>query len=153
MRKRGAHFRRRIDPAAGLQAIAMQHPLDTTQKTDLGVALRVSLEALRTGRATEQEFHTLAAAINVSLVLCERGTGNEYEATIKGAQEGLLRLWQRGQHTGRWVMDGPGLHHAMQCIDLHEAQIAIVSRQEAADAMREVKRRIQRGDVFEEQRA
>lgn len=152
MRKRGARFQRRLDPRAGLQAIAMQHPLDTTQKADLGVALRVSLEALRTGRATEQEFHTLAAAVNVSLVLCERNIGAEYLPVIKDAQQGLLRLWQRGKATGRWLMDGPGLNHAMQAIDLHEAQLATVSRKEAADAMVEVKRRVVRGDVFEEQR-
>ena len=54
MRKRGKSFSRRIDPRASMQAIAMQRPLDAEQKTDLGVALRVSLEAPRTGRATER---------------------------------------------------------------------------------------------------
>lgn len=153
MRKRGAHFHRRVDPRASMQAIAMQRPLDAEQKTDLGVALRVSLEALRTGRATEQEFHTLAACINVSLVLCERDIGAEHMPTIKRAQQALLRLWSRGKASGRWVMDGPGLVSIVEGVDLHEAQLANVARSEAADAMREVRRRIQRGDIFETQKA
>jgi len=151
MRKRGAHFARRIDPRASLAAIAMHHPLDTAQKADLGVALRVSLEALRTGRATEQEFHTLAACINVSLVLCERDIGAEHMPAIKRAQDALLRLWSRGKASARWVADGPGLISIVDGVDLHEAQLATVSRKEAADAMREVRRRIDRGDIFETQ--
>lgn len=149
MRKRGKSFVRRLDQHAAFRAIAMQHGLDQTQQNDLGVALRVSLEALRTGLATEQEFHTLAACINVSLVLCERGAGGEHMPIVKAAQDALLRLWDRGKKTGRWVLDGPGYREIAEGVDLHEAQLAAVPRIAAAEAMREVKRRIERGDVFE----
>lgn len=149
MRKRGRSFARRVDPHAALHAIAMQHGLDVTQQNDLGVALRVSLEALRTGRGTEQEFHTLAAAVNVSLVLCERNAGAEYMGHVKDAQDALLRLWDRGKKTGRWVLDGPGYAAISGAVELHEAQLAAVPRSAAAEAMREVKRRIERGDVFD----
>lgn len=153
MRKRGAHFKRRIDPRAGLHAIAMQHGLDDAQQADLGVALRVNLEALRTGQADEAAFHTLAAAVNVSLVLCERGVGADHLPAIKRAQEGMLRLWTRAKQTGRWVFDGGGWHDTAHAIDLHEAQLAAVSRKAASEAMREVMRRINSGNIFEEQRA
>ncbi len=149
MRKRGAHFKRRIDPHAGLQAIAMQHQLDHSQKQTIGLALRTLLEALRLGKADEHAFHNLAAAVNVSLVLCERGIGEEYLDLVKRAQDALLRLYQRGRQSGRWVMDGPGLNDLREAIDLHEQHLALVSRAEAANAMREVMRRINRGDVFE----
>ncbi|MCK9386111.1 MAG: hypothetical protein M0Q15_15990 [Nevskia sp.] len=152
MKKRGAHFTRRIDPQAGLHAISMLHRLNATQQADLGVALRFSLESIRTGRATEQEFHTLAACINVSLVLCERGVAADYLPAVKLAQAGLLRLLKRGRESGRWVFDGPGMQDVLHGIELHEAQLAFVTRKEAAEAMREVMRRIDRGDVFEEQR-
>lgn len=153
MRKRGAHFQRRIDPGAGLQAIAMQHRLDAEQQADMGVALRVNLEALRTGQADETAFHTIAAAINVSLVLCERDVGADYLPAIKRAQDGMLRLWTRAKQTGRWVFDGSGWHDTAHAIDLHEAQLAVVSRKSASAAMREVMRRIHNGNIFDEQRA
>ena len=152
MRKRGARFHRRIDPCAGLHAISMQHALDASQKTDLGCALHVSLEALRTGQASEQEFHTLAAAVNVSLVLCERDIGNEHLPAIKQAQASLLRLLERGRTTGRWLFDGQAWKECSHAIAIHEAQLASVSRQQAANAMREVVRRIDNGNVFDEVR-
>lgn len=153
MRKRGAHFNRRSDPHAGLHALAMNRPLDAAQKADESIALRVSLEALRTGMADESAFHTITAAINVSLVLCEWGVGADYEADIKQAQAALLRVWTRSQKTGRWLFDGAGWQRVLHAVDLHEAQLASISRREASEAMREVIRRIDQGNVFEEQRA
>lgn len=153
MRKRGAHFQRRIDPHAGLHAIAMNRPLDDSQKTDESIALRVSLEALRTGMADESAFHTITAAINVSLVLCERGVGADYLPSIKQAQDALLRVWTRSEKSGRWLFDGPGWQRVLHAVDLHEAQLASISRREASEAMREVIRRIHQGHVFEEQSA
>jgi hypothetical protein len=152
MKKKGKTFVRRIDPAAGFRAVAMNHGIDSTQQADLGVALRVSLELLRTGKAAEQEFHTLAACINVSLVLAERGIGEDHMQIVKLAQDGLLRLLMRGKQTGRWLLDGPAYAAIRDGVELHEGQLAAVSRREAADAMREVMRRIDRGDVFSEQR-
>lgn len=153
MRKRGAHFHRRIDPHAGLHALAMNRPLDASQKTDESLTLRLHLEALRTGRADESAFQSITAAVNVSLILCERGHGKDYEPDIKQALESLLRVWQRAQKSGRWLFDGAGWQDVNRAIDIHEAQLARVSRREASDAMREVIRRINQGHIFEEQRA
>lgn len=149
MRKRGARFIRRIDPQAGLHAIVMLHQLDHSQKQTIGLALRTMLEALRLGKADEHAFHNLAAAVNVSLVLCERGVGEDYLPLVKRAQDALLRLFERGRKSRRWVMDGPGLNDLREAIDLHEQQLALVPRAEAANAMREVMRRIRQGNVFE----
>ena len=152
MRKRGRQFSRRIDPHAGLHAIAMQHPLDASQKTDESIALRANLEALRLGHGGESAFHTITAAVNVSMVLCERGHGAEYLPAILQAQDSLLRVWQRSQQCGKFLFDGDGWQQVKHAIDIHEAQLANVVRQEATDAMREVMRRIDRGLVCEAQR-
>ena len=151
MRKRGAHFTKRIDPHAGLHALAMNRPLDASQKTDESIGLRVSLEALRTGSAGESAFHAIVAAVNVSMVLCERGHGVHYMPDILQAQTSLLRVWQRAQKSGRWLFDGPGWQHVNHAIDIHEAQLADISRRDASEAWREVVLRIKRGHVFEEQ--
>lgn len=153
MRKRGAHFHRHIDPHAGLHAIAMNRPLDASQKTDESLALRVSLEALRTGRNVEAAFHAITAAVNVSMVLCERKVGPEHLPAILHAQDSLLRVWQRAQQTGKWLFDGPGWQRVLHAIDLHEAQLATISRREASEALYEVIRRINQGLVCEAQRA
>lgn len=63
MRKRGAHFTRRVDPLAAFRSADRQHPLDSGQKLQLGVVLRTHLEALRTGKADATAFHNLTPSM------------------------------------------------------------------------------------------
>jgi len=152
MRKQGAQFTRRIDPMAAFRSAGRQHPLDTSQKIRLGVALRTHLEALRTGKADEYAFHNLANAVNTSMVLAENGgLGYEYDDLIGGAQEALIQLKANGNHKGRWLLDGPGLNAVNQWLGVYEAQLEIVSQQEAMNALNEVVRRVSIGQVFEDQ--
>lgn len=151
MRKKGKSFARRVDPLAAFKSADRQHPLDSGQKLQLGVVLRTHLEALRTGHATEAAFHNLASAVNVSMVMAENGgPGSEYSAVIGAAQEAMIRLKVNGNHKGRWLMDGPGLRTAMQWMAIYDAQLEIVSQQEAMNALDEVAKRVRRGLVFED---
>lgn len=154
MRKRGAHFTRRIDPMAAFRSAGRQHPLDMSQKIHLGVALRTHLEALRTGKADAYAFHNLANAVNTSMVMAENGgPGSEYDELIGAAQEALIQLKANGNHKGRWLLDGPNLNAVKAWLSVYEAQLEIVSQQEAMNALNEVVRRIRIGQIFEEQGA
>lgn len=149
MRKRGRSFTRRVDPNAAFHAVAMQHGLDVTQQNDLGVALRVSLEALRIGRGTEQEFHTLAAAVNVSLILCERDVGAEHIGIVYAVQEALMEIKARHARTGKWGFSGPEMQAINDAATLHEQQIASVPRVACRDALFEARRRAAQGHILE----
>lgn len=152
MRKKGKSFSRHIDKLAAFRSAGRQHPLDVSQKVRLGVALRMHLEALRTGKADEYAFHNLANAINTSMVLAENGgPGSEYDELIGGAQEALIQLKANGNHKGRWLLDGPNLNAVKAWLSVYEAQLEIVSQQEAMNALDEVVRRVKRGQVFEDQ--
>lgn len=152
MRKQGAHFTRHTDPLAAFRAAGRQHPLDTSQKLRLGVALRTHLEALRTGKADQYAFHNLANAVNTSMVLAENGgPGFEYDDLIGGAQDAMIRLKTNGNIKGRWLLGGPGLNAITAWLEVYEAQLEIVSKQEAMNALDEVGRRVARGQVFEDQ--
>ena len=150
MRKRGAHFKNkgRRDPGAWLQAIGMQQPLTQEQIDDLGLAVHLAIERLRTGNPIEGDWHTLAAAVNVSMVLCERGVGAEYLPDIIKAQDALLRVWDRFGATGRWGFDGPAYTALTRAVEIHEAHAAAITRDGARAAMLEVRRRAARGDVL-----
>lgn len=148
MRKRGKHFVRRVDPGAGLHAIAMQHGMAADQLLDLGMAIHTSIERMRTGLGIEQDFHTLAAMVNVSLILCERDIGGEYLGLVQVAQDALIDALERGRRTGRWGFSGSGLQSINAAAELHEQQIAIVPRADCRDAMMECQRRMLRGDVL-----
>lgn len=152
MRKRGKQFSRRVDKFAAFRAADRQHPLDATQKRTLGVALRTHLEALRTGRADAYAFHNLANAVNTSMVMAERGLGEQFGEQIGGAQQAMIRLHTNG-HRGRWLLDGPSLNALKAWLEVYEAQLDVASQQEAIEALEEVHRRIARGQVFEDQRS
>ena len=149
MRKRGSRRHRPAEPGAFLRAIGLQHGLDGAQQRDLTLGVRTSLLALSRGAGLENHVHTLASAINVALVLTERGTGLEFQADIIAAQEALVRTIERGRCTGRWGMDGPALVAIGRALDVYEAQLAAVPCVEARAAVREVTRRVQQGHVFE----
>lgn len=152
MRKQGAQFARRVDPLAAFRSAGRQHPLDTSQKLRLGVALRTHLEALRTGKADQYAFHNLANAVNTSMVMAESGgPGYEYDDLIGDAQVALVQLKANGNNKGRWLLSGPGLQATMKWLSVYEAQLEIVSQQEAMKALDEVVRRVKIGQVFEDQ--
>jgi hypothetical protein len=153
MRKRGAHFKGKHTPAARstsawAHCIGMQQLLTDDQRVDLGVAVHTSIERIRLGEGIELDWHTLAAAVNVSLVLCERGVGGEYLDDVKRAQDALIEIHQRHQRTGRWAFSGGAYIALARAVELHEAQLAAITRDGARAAMLEVRRRVERGEVL-----
>lgn len=148
MRKRSRYRPYRTDRSAWAHALGMQQQLTDDQLTELGMAVHTCIERMRTGHGIELDWHTLAAAVNVSLVLCERGIGAEYIDDVKNAQDALLNILDRQRRTGRWAFDGSAYVALTRAVELHEAQLAAVTRDGARAAMLEVRRRVDRGEVL-----
>lgn len=148
MRKRSKYRPYRVDRSAWAHALGMQQQLTDDQLTDLGMAVHVCIERLRTGHGIELDWHTLAAAVNVSLVLCEKEIGGEHLDAIKTAQDALIEILERQRRTGRWVFSGAGYVAITNAIAIHEVQLANITRDSARAAMLEVRRRVERGEVL-----
>lgn len=148
MRKRSKYRPYRTDRSAWAQAIGMQQQLTDDQRTDLGMAVHTCIERMRTGNGIELDWHTLAAAVNVSLVLCERGIGADYLDDIKAAQDALIEILERHRRTGKWAFHGAGYVALARAVEIHEAQLAAITRDSARAAMLEVRRRVDRGEVL-----
>lgn len=148
MRKRSKYRPYRTDRSAWAQAIGMQQQLTDDQRTDLGMAVHTCIERMRTGNGIELDWHTLAAAVNVSLVLCERGIGADYLDDIKAAQDALIEILERHRRTGKWAFHGAGYVALARAVEIHEAQLAAITRDSARAAMLEVRKRVDRGEVL-----
>lgn len=148
MRKRSKYRPYRTDRSAWSHAIGMQQQLTDDQLTDLGMAVHTCIERMRTGHGIELDWHTLAAAVNVSLVLCERGIGMELLEDIKTAQDALIEILQRHHRTGKWSFHGSAYVAIARAVEIHEAQIGTVTRDGARAAMLEVRRRVDKGEVL-----
>lgn len=150
MRKRSKYRPYRVDRSAWAHCVGMQQQLTDSQRTDLGVAVHTSIERMRTGNGIERDWHTLAAAVNVSLVLCERGIGEEYLCEVNTAQDALIEIMERHHRTGKWAFTGAAYVALNRAVELHEAQLASITRDGARAAMLEVRRRVNAGQVLNE---
>lgn len=148
MRKRSKYRPYRVDRSAWAHAIGMQQQLTDDQITDLCVAVRISIENMRTGHGCDRDWHTLAAAANVSLILCERGVGPEHLPAVQLAQDALIHIHERQQRNGRWAFDGAAYVAITHLVDIHEAQMSGITRDSARAAVLEAHRRVARGEVL-----
>jgi hypothetical protein len=141
----------------GLVAIAMCHArgenastLTTDQTTDLGVAYWLSFENLRAGDANEESWSCVACALNVALVLCEKGIGAEYEQQLVTALDGCFRAKIRSAKTGNFRLDGDALRDIETALQIHDEQMAIAKRWEVTAAMNTIYKRLAEGNVYRE---
>ena len=128
---------KRVDASAAFKVIKMIEPFNASELLRLELPIRMSYEALRNGKGTEDDWSDIAAAINVTVVRA-RAVDALCEQTASDASDALLRVYHRAQRTGRWVFDGPGLAQVAQGIDLHEQLCELSSPLQMMDAMRTV---------------
>lgn len=125
------------------------HPLTGDQRTDLGLAYRLSYQTMLNG-GSESAWHSLAASLNIALILCERQIGAEYEPQIKAAMQALMRTKYRQQRTGSWALDAEGIAALRGALDVHDAQVEVAERAEIRAAIEEVYRRVDAGETYAE---
>lgn len=152
-----AYKPRQVAQHGGLVAIAMCHArgenastLKDDQLTDLGVAYWLSFENLRAGAATEEAWSCVACALNVALVLCEKGIGAEYEQQLVTALDGTFRAKIRSAKTGNFRLDGEALRDIEIALQIHDQQMAIAKRWEVTQAMNTIYARLKAGNVYRE---
>lgn len=116
-------------------------PMAGSKQLDLNIDVHSAFEAITHGSGTLDDVNTLAHAANISLVLAERGFGNDLIPKIIEAQEGLMRILQR-THAGKsTAFDASGAEHMRNLISIHTQQIAMAGESETAQALLEINRR------------
>lgn len=147
------------DPTAPLRLLHGARPFDETEQTKLSLPVHLALEALRTGRATDEDYDTLAIVANVALVRAEqidkaaRKSGRLHSEAdlmvpvIQRAQDALLTLKARALRTGRLVPTGPELQQITTVVEIHDQLLALSTPRQMEQAMREVLARVARQQV------
>lgn len=146
-----------VAPGGGLMALVRigirgenASPLRDEQLSDLGLAYWLSFDNLRAGDANEESWSCVVCALNVSLVMCEKGIGAEHEQALVTALDGAFRAKVRSARTGNFRLDGDGLRDVETGLQIHDQQMAIATRAEISDAMHTVRARIEAGNVYQE---
>jgi hypothetical protein len=123
-------------------------PLTDDQQRDLGLAYWLSFQAMLNAPC-EEVWHSVAASLNVAMILCERGFGEEYIDDIKAAQIALMRTYKRGNDGKSWALDADGIAAIRKALELHDAQVEIAERREIRLAINAIYERVNNGDVLE----
>ena len=124
-------------------------PLADDQIADLSIAFRIAFDLMITGHADEQQWSTCTVALNIALILAERGFGPHFVDDINAALEGAFRARVRAQRTGAWGYDGAAMTAIKRAFEIHEAQIENATRADLRAAIAEIRQRIDDGVVFE----
>jgi len=141
----------------GLIAVARAHmraeesaPLRDSQLTDIGTAYWLSLENLRSGAASEEAWCCIVSALNIGMVLCEMGVGQEAESAFVAALDGAFRAKIRSAKSGTFRLDGDAMRDIEIAFACHDEQMTMATRAEVTQAMHTVHARIDSGNVYRE---
>lgn len=155
MRKTTAYARKRAhartapggDRLSSLRLLNGLRPFSASEIVNVQTPARMALQSLRDGSGIEEDFHTVAAAVNIALVRSE-AIDAECVEHCQTAQAALMRVLDRKASTGRWGLDGPARDEIHLALDLYEQILALSTPAKMAEAMLTVASRMDEGHVF-----
>lgn len=154
-RKKMAH--RTASYLGGISAVIKnQHcrssktPLPSENQTNVVIAYHTAIDAMTGGYAEKSHFDTLVYAMDIGVILAERGIGEEYAESIMPAMNGLIRAKGRYLKTGKFGLDGEAVTALKAVADLHEAQLQVATRGQLEAAINEMHARIAQGNTYRE---
>jgi hypothetical protein len=90
-----------------------------------------SLAALSHGQATQRDMDILICTSNMTEALAKQGFGNDWAAEIAAGEAALCAVAARD----RWICRGSELHAMRELLDVHDAQLEVVTVRNIETAM------------------
>ena len=140
--------RYQADPLAMFKAFGRAAPFTEAEQAQLNLPVRVAFQSFIDRTASDADFHTLACAVNVAMVCAEK-IDPLVEQTCTAARDALMRVHTRQLQCGQWGLDGPAFAELEQAICVYEQLTGLLTGGQLKDAMSEVIRRMQAGEVLE----
>lgn len=111
--------------------------------TTLKIRNHDAMNNIRLGQATRQDIDSIIDALNVTEALADRGIGEDWKPEIRAAQDALLTLARRGvANDMRFVAKGEELKALNLCMEVHDAQLEVVTVKQLEAAMDDVLERM-----------
>lgn len=123
-------------------------PVGIEQQEELFAEYRTALVAMLAGGGDLNDWSMVISALNVGLVLCERGFGPEYLETFMTALDSMAAAHAHYLATGKWEWSEEANAAINDCIDVHAAQLEATIQADVLSAYAEVKKRIDASQVI-----
>lgn len=100
-----------------------------------------AMVALLQGRATKAEMNTLVAMSNICEALYELGFGTEYQNVCVEGRYAILSIVHRATTHGRFTPRGPEITMLNTLMELHDAQMDVITVRDLERAVELVKKK------------
>jgi hypothetical protein len=148
--RQASHAKRRwqADPMSIFKTFSKIQPFTPDEQAILAVPPRLAFEKLKNGHGTQEDFDTLAIAVNVTMVLSEK-IGIFAEQSAIAASNAMIRALERHKRLGRWGFDAVALQDIAIALDVHDQLLALLTPLQITEAAKEVDRRKEDGEFIE----
>lgn len=109
---------------------------------DLKIKNSEAMCSLMNGKATKANIDTLVNMSNMTEVLHEMGFGKEHHNICTDGRFAIFSIVQRAVKHGRFTPTGPEIHMLNSLIELHDAQMNIVTIRDIEKALTIAHRKI-----------
>ena len=120
-------------------------PASQDAQTKLRVGYHLSMAALCKGEGDTHDWQNVSDAMNVAMVLCEMGYGEDYLPDLSTAMQSMLAMRDRYKQGMSLLFRGEEMQAVNLGLDLHDAQVEEVPLAAFERALAEVERRLARG--------
>ena len=107
---------------------------------DLKIKNHGAMALLTQGKAKRQDIDTLIRLANVCEALYHLGFGVEYQDVVKQGMAALWGVGQRGVDAGRYILRSSEMAALNEMMDLHDAQMGVVTVKDVDRAVALVRR-------------
>lgn len=140
--------RYQADPTAMFRVFGRIKQFTPDEQMQINLPVMLALDSISHGKGEDADFHTLAAAVNISMICAER-IDPLVEKTCTDARDALIRMHARKIKCGTWGFDGPGYTSVKDAAEVYQQLTQLLTGGQLKDAMSECMRRMRDGDVLE----
>lgn len=114
---------------------------------DLQLKNSGAMSALLRGQATKKHMDVLVAMSNIVEALLQLGFGKTYSGRAVDGREAILRIVWRAVDKLRFTPTGPEIQALNGLMELHDAQMQVITVKDMDDAIALAKRQLRTGKV------
>lgn len=122
-------------------------PIESKELLKIRILNHGALRSLTNGTATKKDWDYVCAYLNIMTVLAEAGLGSEYLDTVNSAMVAHAQCGKRLLSQGKFGYTGPELSLVNLALEVHEAQLEVITVAELEKAHVEVAKRLELGKI------
>ena len=112
---------------------------------DVEIANHASMEALVKGEATKYDLQVLSNMVNMCIALGKQGFAEAHQQDFADAKAAIVSIVERGKKLSRVVATGPEIKALNWALEVHDAQLGVVSVSEIERANKYIQDTVRSG--------